>query len=115
MTLRDDRGRLQDMLGHSREAVEMCRGLHRDDMHRDRKLQLALVSLLAMIGEAANRVSPEARGKASGIPWPQIIGIRNRLIHAYDQIDYDVLWDVITDDLPPLISQLERLLTTETP
>jgi len=96
--------RLQHMLDHSREAVEMLSGKSREDLDRDRQLNLALVRLLEIVGEAANRVPPEDRGRYSNIPWYEIIGLRNRLIHGYDSVDFDVLWQIIHEDLPVLIA-----------
>ena len=113
MTLRDDCGRMQDMLEYSREAVEMCLGRTRGDLDRDRMLNLALVRLLTVIGEAASRISHEKRAETPGIAWPDVVGMRNRLIHAYDEVDLDVVWDVVQYDLPPLIAALSHILGTE--
>ena len=98
------------MLAHAQEALSVVSGKQRQDLNRDRILELALVRLIEIIGEAAGRVSPEGQEKYSSIPWPQIIGMRNRLVHGYDQVDLDVLWDTIEFDLPPLILRLQRIL-----
>jgi uncharacterized protein with HEPN domain len=71
----------------------------------DRPLNLSLVRLLEIVGEATNRVPPRERAKYPGIPWAQIVGLRNRLIHGYDNVDFDILWQIVTEDLPPLIVQ----------
>jgi uncharacterized protein with HEPN domain len=71
-------------------------------------LQLALVRLIEIIGEAATRVSKETRAACPIIPWDDVIGMRNKLIHGYDSVDLDILWDTVTDDLPPLIEELEK-------
>ncbi len=73
-------------------------------------LQLALTRLVEIVGEAAARVSSERQARHPDIPWRIIAGTRNRLIHGYDVVDLDVLWDTVTDDLPPLIVQLETAL-----
>jgi uncharacterized protein with HEPN domain len=73
-------------------------------------LELALTRLLEIVGEAANRLSEDTRGKYAQIPWPQIIGLRNRLVHGYDAVDLDILWDIARQDLPPLIAALERIV-----
>lgn len=88
----------------------MCRGCTRADLDRDRKLNLALVRLVEVIGEAANRVTAERRQSLPAIPWPEIIGMRNRIVHGYDQVDFDILWAVVQQDLPPLIDQLRGTL-----
>jgi uncharacterized protein with HEPN domain len=110
MSMRDDRTSMKDMLDHAREAVELLGDASREDLGRDRVRQLALTRLVEIIGEAANRVSEDARRDAPEIPWPQIIGMRNRLIHGYDVIDYDLLWDTIANDLPPLNAALQDAL-----
>jgi uncharacterized protein with HEPN domain len=110
MTQHDDGIPLRHMLDHALEAVEMLRGQERDDLKRDRILQLALVRLVEIVGEAATRVSQEGQARWPAIPWPQARGMRNRLIHGYDKVDLDVLWDTIQDDLPALIVQLREAL-----
>ena len=102
--------RLRHMLDHAREAVSMVRGKTRADRETDRQLNLALVRLLEIIGEAAGRISKEDRDRYSNIPWPEIVGLRNRLIHGYDEVDFDILWQIVTRDLPPLIKNLKKLL-----
>jgi uncharacterized protein with HEPN domain len=101
------------MLDHAREAVTLVRGKSRADVDDDRLLELALVRLLEVIGEAASRVPDEDRTRYTGIPWPQIVGLRNRLIHGYDAVDMDILWQIIEYDLPPLIAALETILSQE--
>ena len=71
---------------------------------------LAVVRLLEIIGEAARVVSTEFRDANPEIPWPQIVGLHNRLIHGYTDVDWDVLWDIVTNDLPKLIGALQDLL-----
>jgi uncharacterized protein with HEPN domain len=107
---RDDGTRIQHMLDHAREATRLVRNRTRSDLDSDRMLNLALVRLMEVIGEAAARVSPELRASHAGIPWLTITGLRNRLIHGYDSVDFDVLWQILQDDLPPLIAQLEKVI-----
>ena len=98
------------MLDHAREASLLAQGRKRGDLDSDRSLNLSLVRLMEIIGEAANRVSEAERSRFPWIPWPDIIGLRNRLIHGYDAVDFDILWRIVTEDLPPLIEGLERAL-----
>jgi len=63
-----------------------------------------------MVGEAASRIPKEERQKYPDIDWPQIVRLRNRLIHGYDFVDFDLLWQITNDDLPPFIDQLEKIL-----
>jgi uncharacterized protein with HEPN domain len=102
--------RLRHMLDHAREAVAMARGSARGDLDTDRRLNLALVRLLEIVGEAAAHVPPEERVLHPDIPWPEIVGLRNRLIHGYDSVDFDILWQIVTEDLPQLIAALEKTL-----
>jgi uncharacterized protein with HEPN domain len=98
------------MLDHAREAIAMLAGKERADLQSERMLELALVRLIEIVGEAAARVSPESQTRYPLIPWRQVVGMRNRLVHGYDSVDLDVLWDTIEDDFPPLIAELKRIL-----
>lgn len=113
MTQHDDVTRLHHMLNHAREAVELLSDKSLEDLEADRVLQLALVRLVEVVGEAATRVSDEGQRRYGCIPWQQARGTRKRLVHGYDTVDLRVLWDTITDDLPPLIAELERILGPE--
>ena len=115
MTRHDDDIRLRHMLDHAREARSMVQGKKRADLKKDRMLELALVRLIEVIGEAAARVSPEGCNKYPRVPWSEIVGMRNRLVHGYDQVDLDVLWDTIEYDLTPLVGEPERILEPKTP
>lgn len=110
MTKRDDRVGLVDMLVYAEEAIEILGDTSRDAMKANRMMQLALQRLVEIVGEAANRVSRGTQEEHPTISWSQIIGMRNRLAHVYDRVDLDVLWDVIVDDLPPLVEQLKAIV-----
>jgi uncharacterized protein with HEPN domain len=97
------------MRDHAKEAVSMAQGKTRQDLDSNRMLNLSLVRLLEIVGEAANRVPVEERARYPQIPWPQLITLRHRLIHGYDEVDFDILWEIITEDLPPLVAELERI------
>jgi uncharacterized protein with HEPN domain len=101
---------LNQIRSHAKEAVEISRSKNREDLDSDRLLNLALTRLLEIIGEAANRIPDSYQDEHPEIPWIQIIGARNRLIHGYDNIDFDILWNIIQQDLPPLINLLDKLL-----
>lgn len=110
MSRHEDEVRLGHMLDHAIEAVEVCRDRTRADLDSDRLLNLALVRLVEIVGEAANQVSDQGQAGRPDIPWRQIVGMRNRIVHGYDQVDFDLLWDTIRDDLPPLICRLKTML-----
>jgi len=115
MLSREDEVRLRHMLDHAREAIAFAAGKTRVDLQHDRLLQLGLVRLIEIIGEAAARVSKVAQAAHPAVPWPQIVATRNRLIHGYDFVDYDILWQTLQDDLPGLVRELERLLAGARP
>ncbi|MGH9455753.1 MAG: HepT-like ribonuclease domain-containing protein [Terriglobia bacterium] len=98
------------MLDHAREASSLVQSRTREDLDIDRQLNLAIVRLLEIIGEAAARAPEEERTRLPGSPGLQIISLRNRLIHGYDDVDPDVIWSILTLDLPPLIEMLDKHL-----
>jgi uncharacterized protein with HEPN domain len=110
MSQRDLTVPLHHMLDHAQEAIQMAGGRTRQDLDRDRQLNLSLVHLLEIVGEAAGRIPKEEQARNLEIPWPEIISLRNRLIHGYDQVDFDVLWTIIAEDLPPLVKSLKKIL-----
>ncbi|MGD8441197.1 MAG: DUF86 domain-containing protein [Holophagae bacterium] len=110
MTLHDDTVALRHMRDHVAEAIELAADRQRDDLDGDRVLALALTKLVEIVGEAAVRVSEELRDSHNEIPWRQIVGTRNRLIHGYDAVDHDILWGIIDRELPVLLGQLENVL-----
>ena len=110
MALRDDQVSLQQMLDSTRKALYLATSRSRPALDDDWVTTLALMQLLQIIGEAARRLSDGIRQQYPQVPWGQFIGLRNRLIHGYDTIDLDRLWEVLTVDLPQLATNLERIL-----
>jgi uncharacterized protein with HEPN domain len=110
MTRHDDAVSMRHMLDFSREIVEILEGRERSEVVNDRLVVLAVSRLFEMLGEAANRVSDETRALHREIPWGYAIGMRNRLIHGYDVVDLDIVWDTAHENLPELIEQLEGIL-----
>ena len=80
------------------------------NLESDHILALALTRLLEIVGEAANRVSQETQKQYPQIPWRQVVGLRHRLVHGYDAVDLDILWDIIEQDLPPLVIALKEIV-----
>jgi len=110
MTLHDDTVALRHMRDHIAEAIELAADQSRDYLDTDRVFALALTKLVEIIGEAAARVSEDLKASHVGIQWRQIIGTRNRLIHGYDAVDYDILWRIVDRELPILLGQLDSVL-----
>ena len=102
--------RLRHMRDASREALAFIAGRSSEDLSRDRMLVLALIKEIEIIGEAASRISDESRKALPRIPWPKIIAMRNRLIHAYADVDLSIVWDTLTGALPELLRELETAL-----
>ena len=107
---REDKVRLQHMLDAALEIQQYVQYSTREDLNRDRKLVHSLVRLLEIIGEAAAQVSEELRENIQEIPWSIMIGMRNRLIHAYFTINLNVVWITSTEDIPLLVVELEKIL-----
>ena len=112
---RDDRIRLQHMLDAAREALRFVEGRSQADLEQDRMLGFAVLKALEIIGEAAGKVSVEGRALLPDLPWPDMVGIRHRLVHAYFDIDYERVWVTVRDDLKPLADLLERFLAGPQP
>lgn len=108
---KDDEIRLRHMMDAAKEAFTFSRNHARSDLDSDRMLVHSLVRCIEIIGEAASQVTKETQRQLPDIPWPSMVAMRNRLIHAYFDIDLDRVWDTVIDDLPPLIAALDLLLS----
>jgi len=107
---KDDGIRLRHMLDAAHEAVDFAKDHSRTEMNDNRMLVLSLIKDIEIIGEAANQISDDTREKLQNIPWDDIIGMRHRLVHAYFDINLDILWRTVQDDIPPLILELETIV-----
>lgn len=105
-----DRVRLLHMLDAADEARGFLEGRSRADLDRDSMLLRALVNCLEVVGEAASQVTEETRCRIADIPWRAIVGMRNRLVHAYFDIDKDMVWATVTTNLTGLVAALENAL-----
>lgn len=109
----DDLIRVRHMVEAARRALGFVENKTRSDIDEDDLLALGLMKCIEIIGEAASKVSGEGRQACSDIPWVDIIAMRNRLIHAYQDVDLDILWETVANDLPSLIPMLERIVASE--
>lgn len=105
-----DADHLLDILQAVKAALGFLQGKTQTDSNRDLQCQFAVVRAIEIIGEAANRVSRETCGAHPEIPWREMIAMRNRMIHDYDEVDLDIVWDTVHNDLPPLVERVETLL-----
>ena len=101
---------LRDMLDHARRAVDAVAERDRSDLDSDLILAAALERFIEVIGEAASKISPSTWANSPEIPWKEIIGMRNRLVHGYAAVDHDIVWNVVSADLREMIDALERIL-----
>lgn len=109
MQPKDQRVRLRHMIQAASKAMVLLDGRGRDQFESDETLVLALTRLLEILGEAAKAVPEELKSKAPDIPWKAMAGTRDRLIHGYFDVDLDVVWTILTVDLPELLPRLQRL------
>jgi uncharacterized protein with HEPN domain len=110
MLLDADRTRILHMIEAAREALDYAQGRDLAGAEADRPFQRLLVWNIMILGEAAARVSTTLREAHPEIPWRTIIDTRNRLIHAYFEVNLAVIWSTVNDDLPNLVPQLEAIL-----
>ena len=104
---------LLDMLISARDAVTFIDGLTVERFRASRMHQLAVLKALETVGEAAARLSEKTKAVHPDIPWREIIGMRNRLVHGYFEVDLEKVWDTVREDLPPLIASLETIVPRE--
>ena len=107
--------RLKHMLDSAEEAVEFAVGKSRNDLDDDRKLLLAIIKSIEIIGEAASKISEARKAEDDSIPWKDIVGMRNRLSHGYFDVNLDVVWQTVKTDLPNLIKALKKIISPEEP
>ena len=106
---KDDLVYVGHMLDTARLVVRKVLGRTRAEFDATEDLRLALTHLIQVCGEAARRVSPAFQTAHPGVPWSKIVGMRHKVVHDYLHVDYDIVWAVATQDLPPLIAELEKI------
>jgi len=99
------------MLDAAEQAQSFMQGKERDELDTDPMLRLAVVKAIEIVGEAAAKISKERQAQITELPWPQIISMRNRLTHAYFDIDTEIVWKTIVEDLPPLMQVLRKSIS----
>ena len=99
------------MLDMARKALDLVRGKSRQDYNSDETLRFALTHLVQVVGEAARRLSAKFCDAHPQIPWKAIVGMRHKVVHDYMNIDEDVVWDTVVTELPPLVTELEKIVS----
>lgn len=105
----EDRTRIRHMIESAEAALRFVAGRTRTELDTDQMMLFAVVRAVEVLGEAASRVTLETRAAHSDIPWSAIVGMRNRLVHAYFDIDRDVVWTAATKEIPALLPRLQAL------
>jgi uncharacterized protein with HEPN domain len=105
----DDELYLSHMLETARKAIAKSQAVTREIYDEDENLRLALAHLVQILGEAARHVTFETQASHPDIPWREIVGMRHKIVHDYMNLDEDVLWEVVTHDLRPLVVALEHI------
>jgi uncharacterized protein with HEPN domain len=108
-----DRVRLQHIVDALNAAMRFVQGRNRDDLDTDEMLLFALVRAIEIVGEAASKVSDETRAQLPDVPWPSITGMRHRLVHAYFDVNRNILWTTVTESVPALAERLQAVLKDE--
>ncbi len=109
MPLNDDLTRLRHMIEAAEEAMGYVWGLSSTEFENSRPLQHSVVRCIGIVGEASSRLSNELRESNPRVPWVDIIGMRNRIVHAYYDIDIGVVWKTAVEDLPALLPELRTI------
>lgn len=110
---RSDQDRLRHMLEAAQKAMALVEGLTLDDLKADEVRALAVTHLLEILGEAAKGVSQQTQAAKPELPWSQMAATRDRLIHGYFAVDLDIIWQIVQDDLPPVVEGLRDLLAED--
>ncbi|MBL8211742.1 MAG: DUF86 domain-containing protein [Bryobacterales bacterium] len=106
---------LQDILAACKKIEAIISATTKERFLADEVLPAAVLHHLTVIGEAINRLSPELRGRNADVPWQAIIAVRHRIVHAYFDLDWEILWNAAIDDIPQLREQVSRIFEDEFP
>ena len=101
---------LQDMRDNARKAIDFSAGLNFQDFSRDEKTIYAVIRAVEVVGEAAANIPEDIRSQYAEIPWREIKGMRNKLVHQYFGINMEVVWQTIQEDLPMIINMIDTVI-----
>ena len=103
----EDLTRVRHMIEAAESAMRFVKGRSRPDLDGDEMLRFALTRAIEILGEAASKVSPDGRAAIPEVPWADVVGMRNRLVHAYFDVNLDILWRTIDEAIPDLLARLK--------
>ena len=109
-----DQEHILDIVSSARLVSSYIQGVEIGEFLRDTKLQDSVIRRLEVIGEAAGRVSLQFQAQHATVPWREMIGMRNRMIHRYDDIDLDIVWNTARESIPRLLEMIGPLAPPET-
>ena len=107
---KDDLVYVGHMLDTAQKVLEKIRGLSYRQFEEDENLRLALTHLIQVIGEAAARVSHAFRNSHPEVPWKAIVGMRHKVVHDYLNVDEDIVWDTVSQEILPLVGELKKIV-----
>ncbi len=105
-----DKAYLFDIIDSAKLAVQYLSNISYEDFSLNTSIQDAVIRRIEIIGEASNRISKESKSRYNDLPWKEMKGMRNLLIHEYDEIDLKNVWDTVKNNLPSLITAIEEIL-----
>jgi uncharacterized protein with HEPN domain len=111
--MRRDDALFLDILIAARKIQQFTYEMTRADFQENQMAQSAVIREFQVMGEATKQLSEEAKAQNANIPWHQIAGMRDRMVHEYFRIDLDIVWDTIAQELPGLITQIEAIVPPE--
>jgi uncharacterized protein with HEPN domain len=110
MSKRDTHATLSQIADHARHAQDLCAGKTLTELVADWKSLLALERALEILGEAVKRLPAELCEAYPAVPWRLVAGMRDRLSHGYDEIDYEIIWNAVHQDLPNLLETVDQMI-----
>lgn len=107
---RDIKDYLNDIMEMIADIRNFTKGMSYEDMDNDRKTLFAVIRCLEVLGEAVKKIPENIRNEYPKIPWQEIAGMRDKLIHEYFGVDIETIWDTIQDDLSPLQEAIDKII-----
>lgn len=113
MTQREYLDYLRDVLDASHKAIQFCEGMSYDDFAEDDRTTFAVIRALEIIGEATKNIPVSFREAHPDLPWREMAGMRDKLIHQYFGVDLEIVWTTVEERLPEIVERLREMLEIE--